>query len=120
MEHDYENMILAREESKKQMEAKFQDIYRKIQANKDFTNAEMKRVNDTLKAFRSKFDFELRKMREKFESKIKYLKEFDQEKIKETTDRLDKIENMLETEKNDRIKETDDTLNQTRSNLNQI
>ncbi len=60
MDHDYDVMLRERIESKKQLEAKFQDIARKIQANKDFTNAEVKRVNDTLKAFTSKFEFKLR------------------------------------------------------------
>ena len=56
MDHDYDVMLRERIESKKQLEAKFQDINRKIQANKDFTNAEVKRVKDTLKAFTSKFE----------------------------------------------------------------
>ncbi len=51
MDHDYEVMLRERIESKKQLEAKFQDIARKIQANKEFTSAEVKRVKDTLKAF---------------------------------------------------------------------
>ena len=51
MDRDYNVMLMERIESKKQLEAKFQDIQRKIQANRDFTKAETKRVNDTLKAF---------------------------------------------------------------------
>ncbi len=60
MDHDYDVMLRERIESKKQLEAKFQDIARKITANKDFTNAEVKRVHDTLKAFTSKFEFKLK------------------------------------------------------------
>jgi len=44
MDQDYNVMLMERIESKKQLEAKFQDIYRKIQANRDFTKAETKRV----------------------------------------------------------------------------
>jgi hypothetical protein len=40
MDQDYNVMLMERVESKKQLEAKFQDIYRKIQANRDFTKAE--------------------------------------------------------------------------------
>jgi hypothetical protein len=48
MDKDYEVMLMERIESKKQLEAKFQDIQRKIQANRDVSAAEIKRVQDTL------------------------------------------------------------------------
>ena len=50
MDQDYDVMLREKVESRKQLEAKFQDIARKIQANRDFTGAEQKRVKDTLKA----------------------------------------------------------------------
>ena len=75
MDRDYNVMLMERIESKKQLEAKFQDIQRKIQANRDFTKAETKRVNDTLKAFRAKFEHKLRVLREKFEAKINGMRE---------------------------------------------
>lgn len=50
MDQDYDVMLREKIESRKQLEAKFQDIARKIQANRDFSNAEQKRVKDTLKA----------------------------------------------------------------------
>ena len=40
MDQDYDVMLRERIESRKQLEAKFQDIARKIQANRDFTAAE--------------------------------------------------------------------------------
>ena len=52
-------MKRTREEAKKQLEAKFQDVYRRIQATKDFVVSEGKRINDTLKAFKSKFENQL-------------------------------------------------------------
>ena len=79
MDHDYDVMLRERVESKKQLEAKFQDIARKIQANKEFTNAEVKRVKDTLKAFQSKFEYKLKLLREEFEEKIKKSKEYNRE-----------------------------------------
>ena len=75
MDQDYNVMLRERIESKKQLEAKFQDIARKIQANRDFTNAEQKRVNDTLKAFQSKFEHKLRQLREQFETKIQAMRD---------------------------------------------
>jgi len=79
MDGDYHVMLLERIESKKQLKAKFQDIERKIQANRDFTKAEQKRVNDTLKAFRSKFEFRLRTLRELFEGKINAMRKYNRE-----------------------------------------
>lgn len=40
MDQDYDVMLREKVESRKQLEAKFQDIARKIQANRDFTGAE--------------------------------------------------------------------------------
>ena len=36
MNEDFEDMRRAREEAKKQLEAKFQDVYRKIENTKEF------------------------------------------------------------------------------------
>jgi hypothetical protein len=63
LQNDYEDMLRAREESKKQLEAKIQDVYRKIQAARDYVNAEGKRVKDMLKAFQSKFDYQIQDFR---------------------------------------------------------
>ena len=59
MHNDFEDMKRNREEAKKQLEARFQDIYRKIQNMKEMVEMEEKRVNESLKAFQSKFDYQL-------------------------------------------------------------
>jgi len=79
MDHDYEVMLRERVEALKQLEAKFQDIARKIMANKEFTNAEVKRVKDTLKAFQSKFEHKLKLLREEYEAKIVAMIEYNRE-----------------------------------------
>ena len=63
-------MLREKIESRKQLEAKFQDIARKIQAQRDFSLAEQKRVRDTLKALQSKFEFKLKELKETYEAKI--------------------------------------------------
>ena len=57
MHNDFEDMKRTREEARKQLEAKFLDIYKKIQTLKEALEAEAKRVNDSLRAFESKFTF---------------------------------------------------------------
>jgi len=85
-------MLMERIESKKQLEAKFQDIYRKIQANRDFTKAETKRVQDTLMAFRSRFEHNLKSLKDEFEEKIRLMREFNREDFKRAEKRLDMLE----------------------------
>ena len=113
MDQDYNVMLLERIESKKQLEAKFQDIYRKIQANRDFTKAEEKRVQDTLMAFRSRFEHNLRSLKEEFEEKIRLMREFNREDFKRSEKRLDLLEASIDQEISDRITETDATIGQT-------
>jgi hypothetical protein len=117
MDHDYDVMLRERIESKKQMEAKFQDIARKIQANKDFTNAEVKRVRDTLKAFTSKFEYKLRLLKEDFDEKIRKMREHNRNEFRIAKDRMDAIEESIHKEIQDRIIESDEQLNATRADL---
>jgi len=108
LDRDYNVMLMERIESKKQLEAKFQDIARKIQANRDFTRAEEKRVNDTLKAFRARFEHKLRVLREKFESKINAMREHNRTEFRNAETRLDRLESSIAQEIEDRVTETDD------------
>lgn len=82
MDQDYEVMLMERIESKKQLEAKFQDIQRKIQANRDFTKAESKRLHDTLRAFRNRFETNLRNLKDEFETKIRLMREYNRDDFK--------------------------------------
>ena len=115
--------LMERIESKKQLKAKFQDIERKIQANRDFTKAEQKRVNDTLKAFRSKFEFKLRTLKELFEGKINAMRKYNREQFEisdnllTSLNRLNDLESNIEKEVSDRIEETDDIMNDTQTTL---
>lgn len=117
MDHDYDVMLRERIESKKQLEAKFQDINRKIQANKDFTNAEVKRVNDTLKAFTSKFEYKLRLLKEDFEEKIRKMREHNRNEFRIAKDRMDGIEDGIHKEIKDRIVESDEAILIVRTDL---
>ena len=117
MDRDYNVMLMERIESKKQLEAKFQDIQRKIQANRDFTKAESKRVNDTLKAFRAKFEHKLRVLREKFENKIKAMRENNRNEFQNAEQRLDRLEQAISQEVDDRVTETDENIANTQDTL---
>ena len=92
MDQDYEVMLMERIESKKQLEAKFQDIQRKIQANRDFTRSETKRLHDTLIAFRNRFETNLRQLKDEFETKIRLMREENRAEFRKIDERLDHVE----------------------------
>ena len=117
MDHDYDVMLRERIESKKQLEAKFQDINRKITANKDFTNAEVKRVKDTLKAFTSKFEYKLRLLKEDFEEKIHKMREHNRNEFKIAKEGMDNIEGCIHKEIKDRSVESDESILVVRTDL---
>lgn len=64
MSGDYEDMRRAREEAKKQLDAKFQDVYSKIKETRDFVTSEGKRVNEVLRNFQTKFEQELKELKD--------------------------------------------------------
>lgn len=88
-------MLREKVESRKQLEAKFQDIARKIQANRDFTGAEQKRVKDTLKALQSKFEYKLKELRDHFESKINAMRRHNREQFELADKRLTALEDAI-------------------------
>ena len=113
MDQDYEVMLMERIESKKQLEAKFQDIQRKIQANRDFNKAEAKRLHDTLLAFRNRFETNLKNLKDEFENKVRVMREFNREDFARAEDRLDTLENNIYKEIADRVSESDATIAET-------
>lgn len=110
-------MLMERIESKKQLEAKFQDIQRKIQANRDFNKAEAKRLHDTLLAFRNRFETNLKNLKDHFENEVRMMREFNREDFANAEQRLDTLENNIYKEIADRVSESDATVAQTQDKL---
>jgi hypothetical protein len=117
MDQDYEVMLMERIESKKQLEAKFQDIQRKIQANRDFNKAEAKRLHDTLLAFRNRFETNLKNLKDHFENEVRMMREFNREDFANAEQRLDNLENSIYKEIADRVSESDATVALTQDKL---
>jgi len=88
MHNDFEDMKRNREEAKKQLEARFQDIYRKIQNMKEMIENEEKRVNESIKAFQSKFDHQLGDLKTKVYNEIHEEKSFVRKKFEENEKRM--------------------------------
>ena len=117
MDQDYDVMLREKIESRKQLEAKFQDIARKIQANRDFTSAEQKRVKDTLKALQSKFEYKLKELRDTYEGKINAMRKYNREQFELADQRLTNLEDAISKEVDDRITESDELIFETRDDL---
>ncbi|EAR88833.2 SF-assemblin/beta giardin family protein (macronuclear) [Tetrahymena thermophila SB210] len=117
MRDDFEDMKRSREEAKKQLEAKFQDVHRKIQNTKEFIAAEGKRINDTLLAFQSKFETEMKNIKTYFQKQHdEYTVQVQQrfEKVEDETKRLDK---KIDDEREERLRQSDENLREIRKQL---
>lgn len=74
-------------------------------------------MNDTLKAFRAKFEHKLRELRETFEGKLNDMRKYNREQFANADDRLDTLEKNINQEVQDRVDETDETINDTQHKL---
>lgn len=88
MSQDFEEMKKAREEAKRQLDARFKDVYDKIQDNKDYTIAEGKRVNETLKTFQQTFENSLTNLKNDLEKQLKDEGDYARDQLKQATDRM--------------------------------
>lgn len=117
MSGDFNEMSRAREEAKKQLEERFQDVYGRISSTREYVTNEGKRVNEVLKNFQAKFETDLKDL------KNFTIKCFDDERnARETGEaqanrRIDELQRNIEREKEERRKMTDDMLKPIRDNL---
>ena len=74
-------------------------------------------MNDTLKAFRAKFEHKLKTLREDFEKKISDMRKYNRDEFANAEARLDRLENSIVQEINDRITETDEKIGETQETL---
>ena len=120
MHNDFEDMKRTREEAKKQLEAKFLDIYKKIQSMKDALDSEAKRVNDSLKAFQSKFEYMLSQFRDSIYKDFNDEKTYTRQTLEDHTNKLNLLEKMIINEREERMRQTDEQLNPIRTHLSNL
>lgn len=120
MKDDYEEMKRTREEAKKQLEAKFQDVYRKIQNTKDFIASEGKRINDTLIAFQSKFEFKMKTLEDKIQAQHEEHVNIVNNRFAEVNAGLTQLNQKIEEEKQERLKQSDENLKEIRQQLGNL
>jgi hypothetical protein len=114
---DYLFFLSTREEAKKQLEAKFQDIYKKIEKLKEAMNSEALRVNDCLKAFQTKFEILLKDLKETVFREINMEKEFVRKRFEDQEKEMSRLEKMIIEEREERLRQTDEQLKPIREQL---
>lgn len=117
---DFEDMKRTREEARKQLEAKFQDIYKKIEKLKEAMDAEAVRVNNSLKAFQNKFECLLKEISDSIRNEISVEREFVRSKFVEHESNMSRLERMIIEEREDRLRQTDEQLKPIRSQLTKL
>lgn len=108
---DYEDMIKSREEAKKQLEGKFEDTFRRINATKEFAMTESKRILDIIKAFQSKFDFELFRLEKNTNSNFDSFQLQADQSFNLIEQHLNTFEKLIQEEKEERIRDSNAKLN---------
>lgn len=91
--------------------SRFQDVYRKIQNTKEFIISEGQRINGTLLAFQSKFEHELKELDDRHQKQHDEFKEKTQNKFQEVDKECARLQNEIDLEKAERIKQADDNYN---------
>jgi len=117
MHNDFEDMKRTREEARKQLEAKFQDIYKRLQTMKENIEMEAKRTNDLLRAFQSKFEYQLNELKETIYKDFNEEKIITKSKFEAHEKVMEKLEKMIIAEREERLKQTDEQLNPIRAHL---
>ncbi|KRW98745.1 hypothetical protein PPERSA_03880 [Pseudocohnilembus persalinus] len=117
MRDDFEDMKRTREEARKQLEAKFQDVHRKIQNTKEFIQAEGKRINDTLLAFQSKFEKELADQKNHFQNQHDNFTQEVEARFGTVDEKLEDLDKKIDQEREDRLKQSEETLRDIRKQL---
>jgi SF-assemblin/beta giardin len=120
MSGDYETMRKAREEAKKQLDAKFADVYSKIQGTRDYVTDQGRQINEQLKDFQHHFQGELKSLKD-FTSKTFEDEQNARESAnKAAHERMDYLEKSILEEKKERIQQTEDMLLPIRNGLDAL
>jgi chromosome segregation ATPase len=117
MGHDFEEMKRAKDEARKQLEARFQDVHRKLDNTKEFIVSEGKRINSTLLAFQSKFENELKIMDTRLQEQHNVLVVDINQRFVEAANRSNQLEEMIIQEREERLRQTDEQLRPIRAKL---
>ena len=70
-----------------------------------------------MKALQSKFEYKLKELRDDFEGKINAMRKHNREEFKAADERLNRLEEAINKEVEDRVTESDELIYETRDDL---
>ncbi len=110
MGNDYQDMIKAREESKRQLDGKFSDVYKRIEDNKQFTTSEGARVMATLTSFQEQFEKKLETAKDTIGKEMQEEKKDLTEQLAMMAKKLAALEKGVADEREERRRKTEENL----------
>lgn len=120
MHQDFEDMKRTREEARKQLEARFEDVYRKINNTKEFVVAEGKRINGTLLAFQSKFDNKIAEMHQHFTKQHDSHVAETREEFRKVGEEVKRLDQRIDDEREERLRQQEETFREIREKLTEL
>lgn len=116
----FEEANKAREEHRKMLEERHQDVLRRITDTRDYVEQESKRLKDTLHTFQAKFNHELAGLRSDLLSDLNNMVVQIRTTISGLEGQVTDLEEALRQEKEDRIKQTEEILGGIRKQVEQL
>ncbi|EGR34042.1 hypothetical protein IMG5_026070 [Ichthyophthirius multifiliis] len=117
MRDDFLEMKNSREEARKQLEARFLEVHRKIQNTKEFIAAEGKRINETLLVFQHKFETELTSIRNYFQKQHDEYTVIVSNKFEIIENESLRIDKKIDNEREERLRQSDENLKEIKKQL---
>lgn len=120
MKKDFEEMKTSKIESRKELEGKFQDIYKKLDFLQQFLGTVTKQVNDSLRTHETKFNDLLNKLKDKLQKEMEEEKTFVKKKFEEYEKHLNDLEKKLEKKNEERFKQNQDSIRKIQERLDKL
>lgn len=116
----FEDIVKAREEAKKQLQNRFDEVYDKIALNKKHVEDQSEQIHKILDNFQEEFNENLTNLYENMNESIDVESKFMQQEMELANQRCGELEQMLEKEVVDRKKDTLDLLDPVREEITQL
>jgi hypothetical protein len=113
----FEDIVKAREEAKKRLQERFDEVYNKITLNKKHVENQSEQIHTILGNFQEEFDQNLSNLHENMSESIAVESQFMQQEMDLANQRCGELEVMLEKETADRLKDTRDVLDPVRAEI---
>lgn len=116
----FEDIVKAREETKKKLQESFNGVYDKIQEDKEYGQEQAEYIHRTLNDFQEEFNDNLEQLYGNLNESIDSSQLITCQEMDLCNQRCEQLEKMLEQEKQDRVKDTQETLDPVRAQIKNL